>query len=469
MFDVVVRGGHVMLPSGLVRADVGIRDGRIGAILDPALGATAAEMIDATGLLVLPGTIDAHFHCRAPSHPERETFATGTAAAAAGGVTTILEMPISIPPTTNGAVLTERMDLAEREAHVDIGFYCGCGTLDPDDIASGLAAGAVAFKAFLQRVPAGREDEFAGLCLASSAEIARAFDLLRDVGVPCAFHAEEDDVLQDIGAQLIAADRRDPPTHAASRPDYVEAMAVAKLIVLAERFGVHVHIPHVSAGQTVRLLRDAKARGVPVTAETCPQYLAFDASALDRVGPYAKCNPPLKTPDDVAALWEGVLDGTIDLIDTDHSPFIPADKEPGWQDIWQAFPGFPGVEMLTGFVIGAALEGRLGLEQASALITSAPARVFGLAPAKGAIQPGADADLTLYDPRGTTTVASGDLQTRGRASARIWDGWQYRGRVVRTILRGRTVALKGTVVAESGYGNVIQRSGKPRMALVSPA
>jgi dihydropyrimidinase/dihydroorotase/allantoinase len=459
MFETVVRGGDVMLPSGLRRVDLGINEGRIAAIVEPQMALQTGEAIDATGLLVLPGTIDAHFHCRAPSHPERETFASGTAAAAAGGVTMVLEMPISIPPTTGGRVLRERMEVAEREAHVDIGFYCGCGTLDPADVASALDAGALAFKGFLQRVPPGREDEFTGICLPTSAELCRAFELLRDAGVPCAFHAEDDDALQDISRRLIAEGQRDPSTHAASRPDYVEALAVAKLLVLAERFAVHVHIPHVSAAITVRLIRDAKARGVPVTAETCPQYLAFDAGALERVGPYAKCNPPLKTRDDQDALWQALADGTLDIVTTDHSPFVAADKEAGWSDIWAALPGFPGVEILTGFVIGAALDGRFDLVRASALIAAEPARIFGLAPAKGAIEPGADADLTFYDPTGETVVATERWVTRAKKSARIWDGWRHRGRVSRTILRGRTVATDGDVVGPQGFGRVVRRAG----------
>jgi allantoinase len=243
-------------------------------------------------------------------------------------------------------------------------------------------------------------------------------------------------------------------------------MAVAKLLVLAERFGVRVHIPHVSAAMTVRLIRDAKARGVPVTAETCPQYLAFDATALERVGPYAKCNPPLKTPTDQQALWAGLVDGTIDIVTTDHSPFVPADKEPGWTDIWKALPGFPGVEILTGFVIGAALAGQLDLVRASALIAAEPARIFGLAPAKGTIVPGSDADLTLYDPGSETVVATEQWVTRGKESGRLWDGWRYRGRVVRTIVRGRTVAVDGNVVGRTGYGRVIRRAN---VAVAQPA
>lgn len=458
MFETVVRNGRVFLPSGLVEAELGIDQGRIAAVATRDAAIEGAEVVDAGGALVLPGVIDAHFHCRAPSHAERETFATGTAAAAAGGVTTVLEMPISVPPTANGAVLAERMALAEQEAVVDIGFYCGCGTLDPADIASALDAGALAFKGFLQQVPAGREDEFTGICVPTTADLVTVFGLLRETGVPCAFHAEEDEVLRAITERLRREGRREPAVHAESRPRFVEALSVAKLIVLAEEFGVHVHVPHVSSGQAVRLLRDAKGRGVPITAETGPQYLVFTADDLERVGPYAKCNPPLRGPEDHAELWAGLLDGTIDFVATDHSPFVAADKEPGWDDIWAAFPGFPGVEILAGFMIGAALDGRLPLADAVRLVTSEPARVFNLQ-GKGAIVPGADADLTFFDDRGTTTVVSGTLATRGRESARIWDGWSHPGRVVRTISRGKTVAVDGDVVGSPGGGRVLRRAG----------
>lgn len=457
MFETVVRNGRVLLPTRLAEVDLGIKDGKIAAVAPRGSAMDAAAEIDAAAMLVLPGAIDAHFHCRAPSHPERETFATGTAAAAVGGVTTVLEMPISIPPTANGAVLEDRMALAAGEAVIDIGFYCGCGTLRAEDIASALDAGAFAFKGFLQRVPEGRADEFDGICIGSTEDLVTAFGLLREAGVPCAFHAEEDEVLRGITARLRAEGRREPAVHVESRPRFVEALSVAKLIVLAEAFGVHVHIPHVSAGQTVRLLRDARARGVPITAETCPQYLVFGEEDFDRVGPYAKCNPPLRGPEDQAELWAGLIDGTLDFVATDHSPFVEADKEPGWEDIWSAFPGFPGVEILAGFMIGAALEGKLSLAAASRLISEAPARVFSL-PGKGRIAEGADADLILYDDMAATTVNTGALVSRGRESARIWEGFQYPGRVARTIANGRTVTLEGRVVGEPGGGRVLRRA-----------
>jgi dihydroorotase-like cyclic amidohydrolase len=193
-----------------------------------------------------------------------------------------------------------------------------------------------------------------------------------------------------------------------------------------------------------------------VTAETCPQYLALTQDSLLEHGPYAKCNPPLKTKKDNEALWEGIRDGTIDTVATDHSPFTPADKEPGWDDIWQATPGFPGVDILTPFMIGAALEGKLPLERAVALITANPADIFGLAPRKGRLMPGADADFTLYDSSGVSTVDSALWQSQAKACGRVWQGYPLTGRVVTTIVRGTVVYDRGEIVGSAGYGEIVR-------------
>ena len=193
-----------------------------------------------------------------------------------------------------------------------------------------------------------------------------------------------------------------------------------------------------------------------------PQYLAHTAAALDEHGPYAKCNPPLKTEQDVAGLWAGLLDGTIDTVATDHSPFTPADKDPGWDDIWRATPGFPGVDILTPFMIGAALDGKLPLERAVALITSNPADIFGLAPRKGRLLPGADADLVLYDPTVRGTVDTATWQTRSPVAGRVWQGYPLTGRVVTTIVRGTTVYDHGEIVGSPGYGAIIRPEASRR-------
>jgi len=457
-FDGIVANGDVLQHGEIRPLDIAFRRGTIAAVSTPGTfnGATA-NVIDARGRLVLPGAIDSHFHVRAPSHPEREDFGSATAAAAAAGVTAIVEMPISEPPTTTGTRLRDRADLARREAYIDVGFYASSATLSRDDLLGSLDAGALAFKAFLQQVPPGRESEFDGLCLATTGELLDAFRLLAEFDLPCVFHAEDEPMIRRLEARLRQAGRMDGAAHAESRPDVVEAVSVGTLLRLGEAFGVHVHVPHVSSGMTVSLIRDAKARGIAVTAETCPHYLHFDAESLTRLGPYAKCNPPFKTPRDVEAVWAGVMDGTIDTLASDHAPFTKAEKDRARDDIWTAPPGFPGGEILVPFAIGAALDGRLPWRRVEALLYEQPARIFGLWPTKGVIRPGADADLVLYNPDDRGVFDSHTLRCKNSETARLWDGVPRIGAVEMTLLRGETVFDGSRISGRIGGGRQLRR------------
>lgn len=456
--DLVVANGNVLMDGAFQPLDIAVQDGHVAAVGRRGLFAgQSARDIDATGLLVLPGMIDSHFHARAPSRPDRETFASATTAAAFGGVTAIVEMPISEPPAITGEVIRSRAALAESESYVDVGFYASSATLKREDLESSIDAGALAFKAFLQHIPPGRESEFDGLCLSSNAELVEAFELLSDFDLPCAFHPEDESMYQFLEARLRANHQNDGAAHAAHRPDFVEATSVGTLLLLAERFGVHLQVPHVSSRMTLNLIRDAKARGVRVTAETCPQYLQFDRSALDHLGPYAKCNPPFKSPDDVEALWEGLVDGTIDTVASDHSPFTVAEKERAWDDIWLAPPGFPGVEVLGPYILGAALDGRLSIRRAEELLWINPARIFGLWPRKGNLRPGADADIVLFDADDRGVFDHSAFHSKAKDIGRIWDGVPRRGVVTQTLLRGETVMVGQELVGRSGAGRMLTR------------
>jgi allantoinase len=459
-FDAIVTGGRVFARGEFERLDIGLRDGTIAAVGRPdSFGRSdGAPTIDAGGLMVFPGAIDSHVHSRAPSHPEREDFASISRAAAAGGVTAMIEMPISEPPAIDGAVVRDRARLAEAEACVDIGFYASAATLRRADLASSIEAGALAFKGFLQHVPPGRESEFEGLCLPTTGDLMEAFALLAEFGLPSVFHPEDESIYQRLESRLRASGRRDGRAHAEARPDYVEAISVGTLLRLAEHFGVHLHVPHVSSAMTVSLIREAKARGVQVTAETCPHYLQFDASALARLGPYAKCNPPFKQREDIEALWDAVRDGTIDTLASDHSPFTIAEKDAAKDDIWLGPPGFPGVETLAPFAIGAALDHRLSWPRLNALLFEQPARVFGLWPSRGAIQPGANADLMFYDPDQRGVFDHRALHNRIPDTALIWDGVPRHGAVVRTIRRGETIYADGVVACAPGHGRQLTRN-----------
>ena len=454
----VVANGSVLQLGEFLPLDIALTDGRIVAL--GARGAFTAQRdtLDASGQLVFPGAIDSHFHARAPSHPERETFASATTAAAAGGVTAIIEMPISEPPAINGAVLRARARLAESEAVVDVGFYASCATLRPDDLESSIEAGALAFKAFLQQVPPGRESEFDGLCLPTNADLLRAFELVREYELPCVFHAEDEAMLKALETRLRAEGRNDGPAHAAHRPDYVEATSVGTLLLLAERFEVHLHVPHVSSRMTANLIRAAKSRGVRVTAETCPQYLQFDESALERLGPYAKCNPPFKRPDDTLALWDALRDGTIDTVASDHSPFTVAEKDRGHENIWVAPPGFPGVEVLVPYLVSAALSGAITFQRLEEVLFVNPSRIFGLWPRKGVIQPDADADLLFYDTSSHEVFDHNTFRSKARDIGIIWDGVPRQGTVTTTIFAGEVVFDGRDVIGRNGAGHTLMRA-----------
>lgn len=456
MIATTITGGRVLAGGALTPRDLAIDDaGRILAVGAPGAFPDARETLNASGLLVLPGAVDSHYHVRAPARPDRETFATATRAAAASGVTTIIEMPIATPPTTSGESLRLRAGYASREAVVDVAFYASSAAPE-DDMRSAADAGAVAFKAFLQRVPPGREAEFDGLCLPDTATTIAAFERARAFDLPCAFHAEDEPIYTMLEGRLRGAGRTDGPAHALARPDYVEAVSVGTLLALAATFGVHLHVPHVSSGLTAALVREAKARGVHVTAETCPHYLAFTSDALATHGPYAKCNPPLKTEADREAVWAAVQDGTIDTLASDHAPFTVSEKEAAWANIWAAPPGMPGGEVLVPWAITAALTGRLAWRRVEELLYTNPARIFGLA-GKGNLQPSADADIVLYNPDPVGVFDHREMHSLARGTGQLWDGTPRTGAVRRTLLRGRTVWDGTAIVASAGSGRVLAR------------
>jgi allantoinase len=455
-FETLIAGGTVVSEQGLFSADVALAGGRIAAVAAPgALRGAAEAEVDAGGLLVLPGAIDIHFHCRTPGYDERGDFYTETRAAAAGGVTTVFEMPISKPGCATPATFRNRRSYIERQAIVDVALYGAPGTLSRDDVLGMAAEGAIAYKIFMHRAPLGRDDEFIGICLTDDDQLYEALRLVRETGRRLVVHAESDSMLEAWIGRLRAEGRTDARAHNESRPPVVEAVAVARLLALAEDLRAPVHIAHVSCAHALALVRRARRDGVDVTAETCPHYLFFDEDDYLRLGPYAKVNPPIRSRADQDALWGGLRDGSLDVVTTDHSTFLAAEKERGLDDIWRAPSGAPGVQTLVPGLVTAALEGRLGLPDVVRLIAGAPARLFGLAPQKGAVAPGADADLCLYDPAPATVLGREDLFSKAAEIDRLYAGRRFQGRVVATYSRGRCVYRTGQVLAAPGSGRFL--------------
>ena len=394
-FDTVILNGDVVTENGIQAQDVVINQGRIVALLVRGTAVDTHETIDATDKLVLPGAVDIHWHCRAPAYPQRGDFATETRAAAAGGVTTVFEMPISKPCCATGDIFRARKALGEANAYVNFGLYAAPGLLQQDEIDDMVAEGAIGFKIFLTTAPAGRFDEFEGLCLPDVPDLYQALQLVAKTGLVCSVHAENEPLIQWHTQQLKAANRNDVSAHNESRPPHVEALGGATVLALNESIGANLHIAHVSSRAALEIVRRFRRSGASFTAETCPQYLFFTEADLERVGPYAKINPPLRKPEDQAALWEGLADGSLMAVTTDHSPFTVEEKERARTDIWRTPPGAPGVEELVLGMMDAALKGKFSIEDAVRLISTNGAKRFGIYPRKGVIAVGADADIVV--------------------------------------------------------------------------
>ncbi len=456
--DTLIQNAQVVLETGIARLDVGIRAGRIILMSADSSGIDATETIDAAGKLLLPGAIDIHFHCRAPAYPERGDFATETRAAAAGGVTTVFEMPISKPCCATGDTFRMRKALAQRDCYVNFGLYGAPGLLDRDIIADMVDEGAIAFKIFMTAAPKGRDDEFEGLCLPHVPELYQALQLVAETDLVCAVHAENNQLLEWHTAQLVAAGRNDAPAHGESRPPHVEALAIATLLALNESIGAKLHIAHVSGAEALAVIQRFQATGSQVSAETCPHYLFFTEEALERLGPYAKINPPLRQAADQAALWEGLHDDSLLAITTDHSPFTVAEKERARTDIWATPPGAPGVEELLLGIMHEALTGRISINKAIELVATNGAKRFGVYPDRGHIGIGAAADLVIYDPNAETTIHRDMLFSKARDCDKLYEGMTFQGKVERTIVNGKTVFHAGQITGAPGDGHFVRPS-----------
>lgn len=453
--DLAVTGGTLVTSRGRQAADVVADDGRITAILAPGTAGPARVVVDARGRHVLPGVIDTHVHTRHPGVPEREDFLSGTSAAAAGGITTLFEMPISKLPVNSGASLTRRADVLQPTAVIDYALYGGAGHENLEAIASQAEAGAVAFKTFLQPPPPTRLDEFFGLWCTDEVALVEVMRAVAATGLRHCFHCEFAPLVQQRQRELRAAGRTDGRAHAESRPPLVEALSVAVVLAIAEALGARVQVVHCSSPQAARLARDARARGVDVTIETCPPYLFFTDEALDRLGPFAVCNPPLRGDADVRGLRECVREGLVAVVGTDHSPFLAEDKALGADDIFRTPPGLGGLEVLVPLMLTAAHHGWITLEQVAALCSEQAAALFRL-PRKGRLAVGADADLTIVDLGATWEYDSTSAITKSRANMRIYDGVTMHGRVTGTIVRGAVVYRDGVVIGTPGHGRFVR-------------
>jgi dihydroorotase (multifunctional complex type) len=450
-FEAAVVGGTLVTPDGVRPGTLGIRDGRIAAVAPPDTPLEAALTWDATGLHVLPGAIDIHCHIRSPAYPERGTVASETAACAAGGITTVFEMPITDPCCNSPERVALRRDHFAETAVVDFGMYGAPKELTREAFESFVEAGVVALKIFTIPSPPGRGHEFEGLSWPDAGDQLRVLRLASSSGLLVVAHAEHPQILARGAAEAATLDPADAATHAAARPPLAEALAVAQLLTLNIEAGARLHIAHVTSAETLEVLRRFDGSS-DFSAETCPQYLRFTSEDVGRVGVYGKVNPPIRTAADRDALWEALNDGTLAHVTTDHAAFSLAEKAAHQGNFLTAPPGHPGTELLLPTLLDGVAQGRLTLEQVVELVSTNAAARFGL-PGRGVLQEGARSDLALVDLAGETRPSPDTLRTAARGVARLAHDQSYRGRVAGTFLAGRQVWDGHEVTAPPGIGS----------------
>jgi len=452
--DLAIKSDKVFIDGRLIDCCIGVKDGIIFTISKEKL--EAEKVIDAKGKMVLPGTIDPHVHIRAPGHDERETFESGTKDAALGGVTTVIEMPFASPPPYSPEIVKNRMNVADKEVVVDIAFYGAAGTDRLDDIMPCSKSGIVAFKTFLHGALPGRAKEFIGLTAPNTGDQYELMEKIAQTNVMIGFHAENNDMINKNISRLRSEGKTSPLYHGRSRPPVVEIETASKILLFAEKIGTKIEICHISTPEVVELVNRAKSKGVYAIAETCPHYLFLNENALNKVGVFAKCNPPLRSEEERLKMWEFVRDGSIDIIGSDHAPYTKEEKEKGSEDIFTPPAGFPGLSTRLPLLFTAVKEEKIKLDRMVELICENPARIFGLYPKKGTIVVGSDADFVIFDPNKKGIISKDKMFTKCRDSALVYDGWEVYGKPEKTIVRGKVVFDDGEITISPGYGEIIK-------------
>ncbi|MBI5210902.1 MAG: dihydropyrimidinase [Elusimicrobia bacterium] len=460
-YDLVVRGGTVATAAGRFVADVGVRGERVAALGDLGAPPAGAKVVDARGMIVVPGGIDAHTHLDMPfgGSTTADDFATGSEAALFGGTTTIIDFatPRRGEPLRKGLEAWRRK--AEGRCSVDYGFHMvmtGAADKALREMDQLVREGVTTFKLFMA---------YPDRLMADDRTILRALLRTKENGGLVCMHAENGWAVETLVREALARGDTQPSFHPLTRPVAVEAEATARACMLAEVAGVPIYIMHLTSARALEEVRRARERGVAVLAETCPQYLYLHADRYDGPGAEAAkfvLSPPLRPKGDDEALWRGLREGSLQVVSTDHCSFFlkprpsrPC-KEPGRRDFSRIPNGAPGIETRMLLMWDAVQKGRLSLERFVEVTATGPARLFGLFPRKGHLSPGADADIVVIDPRKPHTITA--AQHHMSVDYNPYEGKTIHGSIREVFLRGRPMVRHERFLGRPGEGRFLRRA-----------
>ena len=449
MSTTIIRGGSIVTPRHSYRADILIRGGVIEAIGRDLQVGSDAGTIDVAGLTILPGVIDPHSHLWESGFMSDPDFADSSASAVAGGVTTLIDMPLTVPEVLNVETFREKAQLGKHTSHTDFALHAGVA---PDNL-SGLEAmwreGCTAFKIFTCDTGC----PMAGLT--NDYDLSEALRVIGSFNGLATFHAENNDLLNGNLARILRDGRTDNLAFVEWRNESVELEAINRILFLASRFQTRVNIVHVTSPSGVALVQQARRNGLDATAETCPHYLYLTCDDIAERGSWVTCAPPMRAPDAREGLRSLVADGSILTVGSDHGPVDPALKRRGSNNVLDGQPGLPGNETMVPLLLNLAATGTVSMNRIAELTSEAPARLYGLYPRKGAISVGCDADFTIVDPGYKWTISAENLI--GKSGWTPYENMCVSGRVEFTIIRGRVAAKVGRPVQEPGGAAFVPR------------
>ncbi len=452
IFDRAIINGRIVTPNDTFFGDIYIKDGVIAAITAPETKLEAFDVVDASGLTVMPGFIDTHVHSRDGFNGAhyKEDFFHSTMAAAAGGFTTIYEMPNCNPAIYNVDMLNRLIECVTPKAHVDFCAWGLClGDLNAKELDALSEAGVCGFKFFwgyaidsntyqlVYNYRSGMKDCIPPL---DRGEILRMFKNVAKTGKLLGIHAEDFDIIKALTQEVLAGCDRSYAAMLRSRPTVSETSIIESAISYAKASDMRLHILHLAAGDGVELIRRAQHEGFPVTGETCPHYLALSDEDGDRLGSVMKGYPPVREKRHQELLWQGLIDGTLSHVCSDHAPHSPEEKAQG---LFDAPAGMAAIETMSLIMLNAVNAGRITENKLVSLLSENPAKLFGAYPKKGALMVGSDADMVLLDMDAEYTFDRATMHSRTKLSP--YHGLHMKGRPVHTILRGRSVCENGDI------------------------
>ncbi len=450
-YDVSLRGGRVCVGGELLEADLYIRDGKVALLCERKDARDSKQVLDVSGKWILPGIIDLHAHSRDPGYTHKEDFLTISQAAAAGGVTTWVDMPNVEPPTTTVELFQEKKARAEKLSLVDFSHFASGVNLD--EIPKLAACGVAGFKIFQV---SGAYPHDPRLALNDEGKLLQCFRAISKTALPCVVHPFNQPLFDCFSEEAFAHGKaRDHVTFAEIYTrEVVWETAIASLLALQRESGVRLHVVHTHAARSLRLLRQAKAKGQNVTVEIDPKYFHLGRKNLEEKGP--QICPAGFIPEDgdrMAEIWRSFQDGTIDSIGSDHAPHTNEEVEKQRTDAWTAAMGSPQYDHYLSVFLTDVQNARISLANLVRCLSENPARILGIFPRKGILLPGSDADLVVVDPQKETTLSNQGLYTKVQWSP--YACWKVKGIPVLTLARGKIVAQEGKVIGEPGYGRFI--------------